>query len=60
MELTQGGGFAILAVVSALAAATCSSTFMAATAGVKTSATTATSAAFQETPALHCVQHPLL
>ena len=34
--------------------------FMAATAGVKTSATTATSAAFQETPALHCGQHPLV
>ena len=36
------------------------SPLMAATAGVKISATTATSAAFQETPALHCVQHPLL
>ena len=61
MELTQGGGFAILAVVSALAAATCSSTFMAATAGEKTSATSATRAAFssfQVTPALHRGQHP--
>ena len=36
------------------------SPLMAATAGVKTSATTATSAAFQETPALHCGQHPLV
>ena len=36
------------------------SPLMAATAGVKTSATTATSATFQETPALHCGQHPLV